>query len=82
MRLLSIVMFLRHKRGRCSVWRLPLPVLLDHTGTANGIYGANGRHPGKTAMHYLRVNTLETERPGCGGGSIDRDGLRRRAHLC
>lgn len=40
------------------------------------IPGVNGRYSGKSVMHNLRVNTVETERPGgAAGASIDRDRL-------
>ena len=59
--------------------RLPgLPVSVGCVGAwlTVSITGVNGRYSGKSVMHYLRINTVETERPaGAGGASIDCDRL-------
>lgn len=45
------------------------------------IPGVNGRYSGKSTMHYLSVNTVETESPGgAAGASIDCDRLEENMH--
>lgn len=45
------------------------------------IPSVNGRYLCESVMHYLRVNTVETERPSGGGVVLIVTGQRRHAHL-
>lgn len=45
------------------------------------IPGVNGRYLCESVMHYLRVSTVETERPSSGGVVLIVTGQRRHAHL-
>lgn len=55
----------------CSTW----PRLMV------SIPSVNGRYLCESVMHYLRVNTVETERPSSGGAVLIVTGRRRHAHL-